>query len=342
MPPIIIPCSNFARCTINPGNSPSNRERVNRKREVNERRSMDPPTYPTSTHSIRCPTCKTLITVAKLKRNTESAIRDATKAMTDDVGATPQSIRSLDADIAAMFHDGQPSQAIIDTNLRFGYAANVGLTTLLSYLINADVDSEDDVAKAGVAVQLVLNKCGSERAARDPVSVNCCAIAPRYRTLAQSSTTTCEARAENTPTTKKLRLASIGIPTVPKQALSATTEKPTESQLQPTSMRLLVARHFNRDDHTVTVRYAPVGSETDPVILPVGDASDPLTVPAEEKTHAPSTSKPVTEWVQPKPWIRFAANSPGPTDLTVPQPAAFMELPHVPPPTSPSETPHAV
>ena len=93
--------------------------------------------------------------MAKLKKNTESAIRDATKAMTDDVGATPQSIRSLDADIAAMFHDGQPSQAIIDTNLRFGYAANVGLTTLLSYLINADVDSEDDVAKAGVAVQLL-------------------------------------------------------------------------------------------------------------------------------------------------------------------------------------------
>ena len=303
---------------------------------------MDPPTYPTSNHSIRCPTCKTLLTVAKLKNNTESAIPDATKAVTDDVGATPQSIRSLDADIAAMFHDGRPSQAIIDTNLRFGYAANIGLTTLLSYLINADVDSEDDVAKAGVAVQLVLNKFGSERAARDPVNVNCCAIAPRQRTLAPSSSNTCDTRAENTPTTKKSRLAGIGTSSVPKQALSITTEKSTEAQLQPISMRLPVARHFNRDDHTVTVRYAPVGSEADPVILPVGDATDPLTVSAEEGTPTPSTSQPAIEWVQPKPWTQFAANSPGPTDLTVPQPAAFIELPQVPPSTSPSETPHAV
>ena len=254
-------------------------------------------------------------------------------------------LQNLDADIAAMFHNGRPSQAIIDTNLRFGYAANIGLTTLLSYLINADVDSEDDVAKAGVAVQFVMNKFGSERAARDPVSVKCCAIAPRQRTLApsSSSTCTCDTRAENTPTTKKSRLASIGVSRVPRQALSVTPEEPLEAaQLQPTAMRLPVARHFNHDDHTVTVRYAPVGSEDDPVILPVGNAADPLVVPSEEEAPTPSTSRSVMTWVPPKPWTRYAANSPGPTDLTVPQPAAFIELPQVPTPSSPSETPHAV
>ena len=338
MPHIIIPYLGLAQCTLNPEKSLNNKEQVSKEKEVKGKRRMDPPTYPASTHSIRCPTCKTLTTVAKLKKNTENAIRDANKAMADDVGATPQTIRNLDADIAAMFHDGQPAQAIIDTNLRFGYAANVGLSTLLSYLINADVESEDDVAKAGVAVQLVLSKFSSERAARDSVNVNCCAIAPRYRTSTQPSATTCEMRTENIPTTKKSCLAIIGAPTVPKQVLSATTEKPAESQLQPMSMRIPVARHFNRDDHTVTVRYAPVGSETDPVILPVGDASDPLIVPTEDKAQVPSTSS----WIQPKPWMQFAAKSPGPADLSVPQPAAFLEIPLEPPPTSPSETPHAV
>ena len=60
--------------------------------------------------------------------------------------------------ILQQFQDGQPAQAVIDTNLRFGYAANVGLTTLLSYLVNVDSESEDSVAKAGVAVQLVMDK----------------------------------------------------------------------------------------------------------------------------------------------------------------------------------------
>ena len=184
----------------------------------------------------------------------------------------------------------------------------------------------------------MLNKFSSERAARDPVSVNCCAIAPRNRTPTQSSSATCETRAESAPATKKSRLASINAPTLPKQTLSAPTEDSAEARLQPMSMRIPVARRFNREDHTITVRYAPVGSESDPVILPVGDASDPLTVPTEDKTHAPHTSS----WVQPKPWVQFAADSPGPTDLSVPQPAAFTEVPHVPPPTSPSETPHAV
>ena len=133
--------------------------------------------------------------------------------MAKDTGATPQTIRNLDADIAAMFHDGQPAQAIIDTNLRFGYAATIGLSTLLSYLINADVESEDDVAKAGVAVQIVMNKFSNERAARDPVNVKCCAIAPRQHPSAQLSATTYEVRNETFPTTKKSRLASIGAPT---------------------------------------------------------------------------------------------------------------------------------
>ena len=92
---------------------------------------MDPPKYPASTHTIRCPTCKTLTNVATLKKNTETAIRGANKAMADDVGATPQSIRNLDADIAAMFQGGQPAQAIIDTNLKFGYAVSYYRTVLV-------------------------------------------------------------------------------------------------------------------------------------------------------------------------------------------------------------------
>ena len=104
-PHITIPYSDLARCTLNPNNIPNNREQVGRGKETGEEQSMDPPAYPPSTHSIRCPTCKTLITVAKLRKNTENAIKDANEAAAKDTGATPQTIRNLDADIAAMFQD---------------------------------------------------------------------------------------------------------------------------------------------------------------------------------------------------------------------------------------------
>ena len=122
-PHITIPHSDLARCTLNPSETPNNREQVGKGTEIEEERSMDPPAYPPSTHSIRCPTCKTLITVAGLRKNTENAIKDANEATAKDTGATPQTIRSLDADIAAMFHDGQPAQAIIDTNLCLLYTS---------------------------------------------------------------------------------------------------------------------------------------------------------------------------------------------------------------------------
>ena len=337
-PHITIPYSDLAQCTLNPNDIPKYREQVGKEKEIEKDQSMDPPAYPPSTHSIRCPTCKTLISVAKLRKNTEDAIKDANEATAKDTGATPQTIRNLDADIAAMFHDGQPAQAIIDTNLRFGYAATIGLSTLLSYLINADVESEDDVAKAGVAVQIIMSKFSSERAARDPIKVKCCAIAPRQYPSSQLSATTHEARNKTSPSTKKSRLASIGAtPNVPRQTLSAITEKPAEPRIQPMSMRIPVARHFNQDDHTITVRYAPVGSEVDPVILPAGDSSDPLTIPSEDDVQDP----PNPAWTQPKPWTQFAEKSPEPTDLTVPQPAAFLEIP-LESPTSSLETPHAV
>ena len=337
-PHITIPYSDLAQCTLNPNDIPKYREQVGKEKEIEKDQSMDPPAYPPSTHSIRCPTCKTLISVAKLRKNTEDAIKDANEATAKDTGATPQTIRNLDADIAAMFHDGQPAQAIIDTNLRFGYAATIGLSTLLSYLINADVESEDDVAKAGVAVQIIMSKFSSERAARDPVRVKCCAIVPRQHPSTQLLATTHGMRNETPTTTKKSRLASIGAaPTVPKQTLSATTGGSTEFQTQPISMRIPVARHFNRDDHTVTVRYAPVGSEADPVILPAGNSSDPLIIPPEDDVQNP----PDPTWTQPKPWTLFTERSPEPTDLTVPQPAAFVDI-SLDPPASPSETPHAV
>ena len=69
---------------------------------------MDPPAYPASTHTIRCPTCKTLTNRAQLRKPAENAILDAYKAMTNKEDVTPQAVRNLDADIAAMFQDGQP------------------------------------------------------------------------------------------------------------------------------------------------------------------------------------------------------------------------------------------
>ena len=102
-PRITIPYSDFARCTLNPNNTSNNKEQVGRGEETREEQSMDPPVYPPSTHSVRCPTCKTLIAVAKLRKNTEDAIKDANEAAANDTGATPQTIRNLDADIAAMF-----------------------------------------------------------------------------------------------------------------------------------------------------------------------------------------------------------------------------------------------
>ena len=104
---------------------------------------------------------------AQLERNTEEAIRDANRAKIDTRKVTPRGLKELEADISAMLHQGQSSQDIIDTNIKFGYASQIGLPTLLAYVANNNLDSDLSLGKAGVAIQLVMDKFYNKRAACD-------------------------------------------------------------------------------------------------------------------------------------------------------------------------------
>ena len=155
-----------------------------------------------------------------------------------------------------------------------------------------------------------MDKFYSERAARDPVNVNFCAIALRSHIPVRTPSTA-----------HKTRTGSVTAPKMPRQALSGPTATATKDRHYPKPTGVPVIRRFDQNDHTITIRY--VNSS------PQGTASDPVVIPAEGEVRVPR----VPVWTQPRPWVQFTTDIPGPPNLSIPHPS----LQPAPPPEAPQD-----